>query len=297
MKKTQRTFIPGSKWLYLKLYSGSKTADKILINNISAIVKGAYKKQLIEKWFFIRYSDPDPHLRIRFLLKDESHIGSIVESIYNGLKNVIKDKLVSKVQFDTYNRELERYGDFLIEYAESIFHFDSECTLSILKRLDKQQNEDYRWMVSIRMIETFLSDFNLGIQSKQRIMNELNNSFKREFGFNQHNAKQFNTKYREKKLMIEDILNNSYSDSEFLRLILPIQKRSRKIKDITDDIESKVKNKNLNVTLDSLLKSYIHMMINRLFTSKNRAHELVLYDFMDRYYTSKIARQKYITKK
>jgi hypothetical protein len=35
------------------------------------------------------------------------------------------------------------------------------------------------------------------------------------------------------------------------------------------------------------------MMLNRLFRSKNRLHELVLYDFMNRYYKSELAKEKY----
>jgi len=48
-----------------------------------------------------------------------------------------------------------------------------------------------------------------------------------------------------------------------------------------------------NINVNDLLKSYLHMMTNRLFYSKNRLHELILYDFMYRYYTSEIARNKY----
>lgn len=35
------------------------------------------------------------------------------------------------------------------------------------------------------------------------------------------------------------------------------------------------------------------MTLNWLFRSKNRMHELILYDFMFRYYTSEIAKEKY----
>jgi len=41
------------------------------------------------------------------------------------------------------------------------------------------------------------------------------------------------------------------------------------------------------------MASYSHMMVNRLFKSKQRLHEMVLYDFLHRYYKSEIARQKY----
>lgn len=41
---------------------------------------------------------------------------------------------------------------------------------------------------------------------------------------------------------------------------------------------------NLNIA------SLLHMMMNRLFVSKNRLSEMVVYNFLMRYYKSKIAR-------
>ena len=35
------------------------------------------------------------------------------------------------------------------------------------------------------------------------------------------------------------------------------------------------------------------MMLNRLFCDKNRMHELVIYNFMNRYYKSLIAKRTY----
>jgi hypothetical protein len=44
--------------------------------------------------------------------------------------------------------------------------------------------------------------------------------------------------------------------------------------------------------LDDLLGSYIHMMINRIVACEPRMHEMIMYDFMFRYYQSAIARAK-----
>ena len=46
----------------------------------------------------------------------------------------------------------------------------------------------------------------------------------------------------------------------------------------------------LQVSIRSLLESLIHMTMNRWFKSKNRQYEMVVYDFLFRYYTSKIKR-------
>jgi thiopeptide-type bacteriocin biosynthesis protein len=41
--------------------------------------------------------------------------------------------------------------------------------------------------------------------------------------------------------------------------------------------------------ISDLLNSYIHMIMNRMFIAQQRKYELVVYHFLERYYTSRIA--------
>jgi len=293
MKKIQRTYIPGNDWIYFKLYTGSKTADEFLIRTVSSFVNNLFKNQLIKKWFFIRYLDPDFHLRIRFMVKDAYNVGIIINLFSKQLNYWIDNGLLWKIQIDTYNRELERYGNALIEEAESFFWIDSEAILSIIKKITVYDNAVYRWMICLKMIDCLLSDFSFNITEKQQLMENLSHSYKMEFGFNDYNSKQFNTKFRENKSIIESVLNNTINDKTFILLYNPIQNRSKRLIPIVESIKKKLKKKNVNLNLSDLLASYIHMMINRLFRSKNRLHELIIYDFMRRYYTSEISKLKY----
>ncbi|HBX51207.1 MAG: hypothetical protein A2275_06955 [Bacteroidetes bacterium RIFOXYA12_FULL_35_11] len=68
--QTSRYFIPGSEWLYYKIYCGPKTADTIIENVFLPVSSKLFENSLIKKWFFIRYSDSDLHLRFRILLND-----------------------------------------------------------------------------------------------------------------------------------------------------------------------------------------------------------------------------------
>lgn len=72
--KTQKTFTIGSEWMYYKIYCGVKTADDIMLKVIQPICKQLLQEQSIDKWFFIRYSDPDAHLRVRFHLTSPDSI-------------------------------------------------------------------------------------------------------------------------------------------------------------------------------------------------------------------------------
>jgi thiopeptide-type bacteriocin biosynthesis protein len=48
----------------------------------------------------------------------------------------------------------------------------------------------------------------------------------------------------------------------------------------------------LQVPLPNLLSSFMHMMINRIALAKARKQEMVMYDFLVRYYHSITARNK-----
>lgn len=293
MKQIKRTFTPGSEWIYFKIYAGNKTLDNILLQDISYVVNRLNKLEIIEKWFFIRYADPDSHIRVRFLINDSKQIGEVITLLNRRLSYLVKSNSIWKIQLDTYNRELERYGNDFIEESESIFCKDSECILNLLKPIKQSQNENYRWMIALTMIDSLLSDFSFNLESKLRLMETVSNSFMIEFGFNKFNSKQFNSKFRDKKGIIESVLNNEIRDEDFHRLLKYVTKRTENLEPTIKQLQIKLTKQN-DFQLGNLLQSYIHMMLNRLFMSKNRVHELVLYDFMRRYYTSEISKRKYI---
>lgn len=295
MGQIKRVFTPGSEWLYFKIYAGNKTLDNILLKDISYIVNRLNRLEIIEKWFFIRYADPDPHLRVRFFIRDFKHIGEVVTLLNGRLNYLVKSNCVWKIQIDTYKRELERYGHDFIKESESIFCRDSECIVNILKLVKQSQNENYRWMIALKMIDSLLSDFSFNLESRLWLMETVSNLFMIEFGFNKFNSKQFNSKFRDKKSIIESVLNNEIRDEDFHRLSKYVTQRTKKLEPIVKQLQMKLA-KQKEFQLSNLLQSYIHMMLNRLFMSKNRVHELVLYDFMRRYYESQVSKSKYIAK-
>ena len=61
-----RTFPPGSEWLYAKLYIGTATADRVLCEELAPLAADAVASGAARRWFFIRYADPNWHLRVRF---------------------------------------------------------------------------------------------------------------------------------------------------------------------------------------------------------------------------------------
>ena len=290
MRKVQRTYLPGSNWLYFKIYTGVVTADKIIANEIFRFIDKLKIEGLITKWFFIRYSDPDFHLRIRVRLKDVSDIGTIISLFYLTIKRLEAKNLIWKVQIDTYQRELERYHKELIEDGESFFYVDSEYTVKIIRKI-LVHNEECRWIIAFKMIDSLLSDFLFTLEQKLNLMERQSISFKKEFGFDEFNAKQFNTKYRDCMKIIHNIIKEDETlDKPLKRMIDELHKRSADLKPVCMTIIKKCKQHKIDYTL--LPGHYIHMMLNRLFYEQARMHELIIYEFLRRYYASEIARSK-----
>ena len=84
MNMVDKIFIPGSEWVYFKLYTGTKTADAILQNELYRYIRELLNNGIIDKWFFIRYTDPDFHIRLRLHLKElKSLLTSLIHMTMN----------------------------------------------------------------------------------------------------------------------------------------------------------------------------------------------------------------------
>jgi len=216
----------------------------------------------------------------------------VVMNFNQTIKKYLHNNLVWKVQVDTYNRELERYGTDTMELSETLFWHDSEMICKIIA-LDKvKQDENLRWLSGLKMIDVLLGDFGFSLSGKCGLLNTLQDNFGKEFGINAEYRRQFGQKYRSEKAKIEKILDkNTEQDEEYTPLFRPIFEKSKASKNAIEEIRNKITTTG-NPALTDLLSSYIHMMLNRLFRTQQRMHELVLYDYLFRYYNSSQAREK-----
>lgn len=290
----QRKYYPGDRWLYAKIYASSTQCENLLSTQIPKLISALSKQSIIDKWFFIRYADPDFHIRIRFLLNRTEDIAKVMVQLRKVLHYEIDNGIISKIQYDTYNREIERYVDRNIEESESLFHTDSIATLEILYNIHQNNvNEEDRIAIACSAIDQFLSDYNYNIESKLRIVSFASFAFCREFGYDDNNKKiELNSLYRVLSKKIESFLfvNNQTKDLQQLAIHKIIVERSNKQKKIILAIKKSMQND--KTKLLDLIQSYMHMMMNRLFISHNRQYEMLVYYCLEKEYASIIARQK-----
>ncbi|MBV8256124.1 MAG: lantibiotic dehydratase [Chitinophaga sp.] len=277
----QRSFLTGSEWLYVKMYCGSRTAEDMLREILQPLVTGLQEEQVIEKWFFIRYTDPDHHLRIRFYNSTRSDFWQVVlQRLYGALQEAENAALIHKVQTDTYVREIERYGAHTMDFSESIFHIDSDFVLAITQLLDEEAGEDYRWKLGVVGTDQLLDIFSFSLEEKSQYMQQLQQGFFKEFNGNKSLQQLLNDKYRKESAELSTMLTGELPEEV---LALMEQRKLRMQAAIAEQA---------NMEKYELLSSYIHMFLNRFLLAGQRKHELVIYHFLDRYYQSQLARMK-----
>lgn len=283
----QRDFIVGGSWLYYKIYTGYKSSDKILVNIITPIVNDLKINNLIIKWFFIRYADPHHHIRLRIHIKDINKLNIVISSFRKEFLNLLDLNVIWKVQVDTYSREIERYGANTMEISEKIFYYDSKMIVDFISLISGEEGEKNRWLFSMAAIDSFLVGFGYDTNRKKILLNKLSNAFEKEFNLDKKNKNQISKKYRFYSHEINNFMSEFTIEKSFKNLL---NTKERKIYKYVQQILIIEKSGKLNLDIDTLMSSYIHMLMNRLFKSKNRLNEMVVYNFMLRYYKSVLAK-------
>ncbi len=281
----KRKFILGDEWLYYKIYCGTHVADIVLKETIIPLANKLLKDKIITQWFFIRYSDPDFHLRIRFKLNKIEFLNKVIFKCKEMFLPYVKDNLIYNIQIDTYNRELERYGISTMELSEQIFFYDSEL---VVKAMSIIKDEQTYFLFILKSIDSFLNQFNLNELEKLNFYNKNFLEFKSEFKIKKVTKLSLDKKYRN----IKTELNNIMSIDNFIPLVNILEERNLRISPLVSKILTERKLENLKVSIPNLLMNYIHMFVNRAFRNKQRFHEMIAYDFLGRYQLSNIKKNE-----
>ncbi len=288
-----RCFPPGSEWLYMKLYTGTATADRVLCETIAPLVRRLLRSRVADRWFFIRYDDPDWHLRLRFHGSPKRLRTSVMPAVDSAVAPLLSDGRVRRIQYDTYEREVERYGGpeaMLI--AEQVFQIDSEAVLEILGLLEPgDAGAEERWRLALVGSDALLEDFGFGLDAKASVLKKLRTQFAREFKIDNRFKAQLSERFRIERKPLEKLLERADHDNDPLAPGLEIlRRRSKRLAPFVANLRTFAEAGQLTRPFAELVPSYVHMFINRLLRLPQRGHELVLYDFLARVCQSLLAR-------
>ncbi|RYE24675.1 MAG: hypothetical protein EOP51_06610 [Sphingobacteriales bacterium] len=289
---TKRIYVPGEEWVYFKWYCSTNFCDELLQGSLKKLTALLVKKKLVTEFFFLRYTDPDFHLRIRFKLTDVQHFGEVISMVRNFTNRYVAQGMITKMQLDTYAREIERYGERSIDLSEHIFFTDSQLAIDLLNTMNEYEDDGNRWKLALAGIDAYLNDFGYSLPEKVSFLEVLQKNFLTEFGNGQTLTHSLNDKYRNLKDPIFGLFrsDNSGYNLEAAEYNTLFAKRTKANKQVVEQLKALYTGE--REKLDDILRSYIHMYMNRLFASENRRHELAIYHLLAKYYTSQKAIQQ-----
>ncbi|MCP8625986.1 lantibiotic dehydratase, partial [Bacillus subtilis] len=176
----------GSDWLYFKLYFNSFRDEEIIADHIPSFLNQLINNnQLINKYFYVRYLDDKPHIRLRIQGDPNILLSTVLIKMKDWTSNLIEGGLINKIELSCYEREIERYGgpDF-IDICETLFYYDSICVSELFNFLSYTTNELFdKETIAVLSVIFYLEeigfDYNQQLNLFERILE--NNKFPKEF--------------------------------------------------------------------------------------------------------------------
>lgn len=246
--------------------------DEFIKSDFRTIIE--YLRNNIDKWFFIRYWQGGPHIRLRYLEKDvnESNIVNFIESLLKKYENreflipgSINDKNLADfektenvewyknltVEPIPYIAEYDRYGgESVMELSEDIFMESSKFVLDIVEKISFNQ----RIIVSFDiMLLTFKSIFKEELYKYIKYYKSYWNRYSNNDNLEAYEAAYYN------------VLKNRFVDIE--KNIKKYEKIYGKYLSFLDKKYDEIKNNQTSYKKGyehGIMFSYVHMNNNRL---------------------------------
>lgn len=269
----ERCIFPGEDWLYLKLYSAYNQHNKLIAIHVKKILEQLLEHDLIDNWFFIRYGDPEPHLRIRFHTKCSEAFHPMLSTLLEWSCQLARQSIIQHYTLDTYTRELERYGGpSSIVYLERVFGIDSTMISNLLAARHLKRLTLDSQMIAVFTLDHFLAAW--GWDFQQRL-------FWLRGRTRQYEASQ---EFSPVRKMYCELLSPwaphpdphlTEQRTQLLELLMP---HEQLLAEIGMQVRALATNRSLCTSEDELVASLVHMHCNRLL-GINRVLERQTYAF------------------
>lgn len=267
--------LPGAEWLYFEIYSHSSKSNYLLLGLISQFLKA--NKAALKKWFFIRYTDPAPHLRLRLHLKNKELGFVLMNSLQLLIDHEMSIGFVNDFKLQTYQPEIQRYGAARMELVEQFFNRDSEYAIGQIKLSD---NEEQLMINAVLWVKQLLEGWTTDLALQIKFAKAMAHSFAHEMNLEAVVFKKINANYHQ--------LKGSLEKASLTGRTTFVKRKEAILNRILATCEN-------NEVKQQLMADLIHMHINRLFISEQRVYETIIYHYLLRYLQTKLALSKVLT--
>lgn len=248
---------PGGDWLYLKLYAPRSAEDELLAGPVHDLCRLALGAGLADGWFFVRYSDPDAHLRLRFHGEPARLTHELLPAACDWGAERIAEGLCTRIAFDTYERELERYGGpAAMDLAETVFAADSTMVVESL-RIERRGAAADRTGLAAVTVDLLLDGLGLDEAARLRWYGE-------QVADRRPSSDDFRARQRELRRLLAGGLPEGVDGAP---LVSVLAARARELRTAGDGLRALDAAGALETPLERLCQSFVHLHCNRLLGS------------------------------
>ena len=272
------------QWVYAKIYVGAPHADLVLEEYVMPVMKRARASGALSNWFFIRFTDSTgEHLRLRFLATDRtamSHVqGLLTDSLAHG-RHTLR---VSKVAYEDYAPEFERYGGVAgMAVCEELFMLDSEDACALIRLESEQDAPSPRWLAALAAIDTYSAIQQFADCSRSELLRKTRDAFVAEQLPRASARFQLGARFRNMREEMDALTRGAGPHvAKLASWRRHLEEGAAKRTAIFARLAAALSTFDRNYRL-SVLASLLHMQINRLIVEEPRGHEAILYDFLVR---------------
>ncbi|MBY0492409.1 MAG: lantibiotic dehydratase [Gemmatimonadaceae bacterium] len=279
-----RRLPPGGDWLYLKLYCGAGRFERVLESFEQRVIRSLNETGALSCWFFLRYADPDSHLRIRLARSERASAADLFAAASQWSLERVKNGDPLRVQIDTYEREIERYGGpEAMLLAEQLFCVDSEFIVKFVRAQSIGRGGEYPALAGVLTIDTMLDAFAMTVDDRRDLLAPV--------GMSHNQRRTLEGKHRAYRTVVSRSLTNRNCETrknvqaalgEFRTQLIPIASQLRQL----------LHQSRISVSWASLLRSFIHMHINRLYATEHSTVEQEVCFLLWREYATRIWRRE-----
>lgn len=281
----ERRFEPGSEWLFAKLYGPRSAFDRALSGEVAELVAELRERGAIDRWFYIRYSDPEPHLRIRFHGEPHDLLGDVMPALHRMAARLLDAGDVYRVCLDTYEREIERYGGLEgTELMEEVARADSDAAAKLLASrlslLDRRR-------LAAASVAALYEDSGLDLPTRERLSAAFRTGLIREQREPPGALLAADERAERPELVA---MLASLEDANPPAPLDALRARSTALAPLFMHLSSLKERGLLTKPVDDIVTSYAHMAVNRILLESGGIEELRVHDALARVYAGRRAR-------
>jgi thiopeptide-type bacteriocin biosynthesis protein len=204
------------------------------------------------------------------------------------------NRRIHRVQLDTYVRETRRYGGpDAIEACEELFFTDSRAVASFLENASGDDGLDLRSRFAFVAMDRLLDDLGFEVEAKHALTDRLATLFGLEFRLDGDLRAKLRDRYRDERRSLDDALAERGDAARELDVAYDLLRvRSESSRNASATLRRLSAANALTVPIEEIAAGLLHMHANRALRSANRAHEMILYRFLEKAYASQLARRK-----